>query len=128
MTRYIFTDSYRRFEYCAIWPDFEEQLQAACEKTFTPGGQIFVQTGDGSRIRINSDDIMTSEDYNPHGWNTFPDVIPPEGVHMRCECSGKRGTYCFAAYYRQGNWRPLMGNKDLTPERFRPWDDEENKE
>ena len=29
-------------------------------------------------------EIEVFEEYDPHDWNVFPDVTPPEGVMMRC--------------------------------------------
>ena len=36
-------------------------------------------------LEIASDMLEEVREYDPHGWNSFPEVEPPEGVWMRCE-------------------------------------------
>ena len=36
-------------------------------------------------LHATQDMLEEAPEYDPHGWNDFPEVEPPEGVLMRCE-------------------------------------------
>lgn len=65
--------------------------------------------------------------YNPHGWNAFPEVEPPEGVLMRVECNQMKTCLVF----ENGKWRYPSGESFENYEfafpvkRFRPWDEDD---
>lgn len=65
--------------------------------------------------------------YNPHGWNAFPEVEPPEGVLMRVECNQMKTCLVF----ENGYWRYPSGESFENYEfafpvkRFRPWDEDD---
>ena len=88
---------------------------------------------DGVTIRLGLDArALIPNNYNPHKWNRFPDVTPPEGVPMRAQflhydCLMK-GCY---AVYKKGRWMNEYGREDDREiVWFRPWlnPDEEGKE
>ena len=65
-------------------------------------------------------------EYDPHGWNDFPAVTPPEGPLMRLEYNDQIGAKRKAcATYFNGEWISFDGFK-IEPRnaRFRPWEGE----
>ena len=66
-------------------------------------------------------------DYDPHAWNEYPKVTPPENVWMRLEiCPGSENSGRVGAKYVDGNWLLDDGtieNFGDYPARFRPWED-----
>ena len=74
--------------------------------------------------------IQPIPNYDPSGWNRFPEVTPPEGVWMRVETDVGFGFK--ARFVRFGDWlnnrNDIIGEKDGidgTVVRFRPWEDSE---
>lgn len=73
--------------------DFSKRLQHANHDD----GMIFVEFGEKLESpgfdlhRFNlaffDDEVKEIHRYNPHGWNAFPEVEPPEGVLMRVDAS-----------------------------------------
>ena len=62
--------------------------------------------------------------YDPHNWNEYPNVIPPEGILMRIETDKFRD----CAIFKNGHWFSDYGveasSKITCPvRRFRPWED-----
>ncbi len=47
-------------------------------------------------VTLFKEDLEIAPEYNPHDWNIFPDVTPPEGILMRVETKGGRK---FCGYY-----------------------------
>lgn len=81
---------------------------------------------DGVTIRLGLDArALMPNNYNPHKWNRFPDVTPPEGVEMRVQflhydCLLRNG----CAVYEKGRWMNEYGRKDDREIAwFRPWED-----
>lgn len=78
-------------------------------------------------VRIPVDDIEEVHEYDPHGWNSFPEVEPPEGVLMRVECNQIKTCLVF----ENGKWRYPSGESFEDREfafpvkRFRPWDEDD---
>lgn len=66
-------------------------------------------------------------EYNPHAWNEYPKVMPPEYVWMRleiCPDSPVAGRVC--AKFKNGEWfldDGTVENFGDYPARFRPWED-----
>lgn len=61
--------------------------------------------------------LILEKTYDPHSWNEWPAVTPPEGVLMRIEEID--GTCCAGAYI-DGGWH-IDGRDDLgCVKRFRP--------
>lgn len=112
--------------------DFSKRLQHANHDD----GMIFVEFGEKLESpgfdlhRFNlaffDDEVKEIHRYNPHGWNAFPEVEPPEGVLMRVECNQMKTCLVF----ENGKWRYPSGESFENYEfafpvkRFRPWDEE----
>lgn len=100
-------------------------------------GMIFVEFGEKLESpgfdlhRFNlaffDDEVEEIHRYNPHGWNAFPEVEPPEGVLMRVECNQMKTCLVF----ENGKWRYPSGESFENYEfafpvkRFRPWDEDD---
>lgn len=113
--------------------DFSKRLQHANHDD----GMIFVEFGEKLESpgfdlhRFNlaffDDEVKEIHRYNPHGWNAFPEVEPPEGVLMRVECNQMKTCLVF----ENGKWRYPSGESFEDREfafpvkRFRPWDEDD---
>lgn len=113
--------------------DFSKRLQHANHDD----GMIFVEFGeklespgfDPHRFNLAffDDEVKEIHRYNPHGWNAFPEVEPPEGVLMRVECNQMKTCLVFET----GKWRYPSGESFENYEfafpvkRFRPWDEDD---
>lgn len=113
--------------------DFTKRLQHANHDD----GMIFVEFGEKLESpgfdlhRFNlaffDDEVKEIHRYNPHGWNAFPEVEPPEGVLMRVECNQMKTCLVF----ENGKWRYPSGESFENYEfafpvkRFRPWDEDD---
>ena len=84
-------------------------------------------------LEVTSDMLESLREYNPHGWNSFPEVEPPEDVWMRVERCVDGRTYHFAARYvpvgdsEDYEWLS-EANLSIDVDRFRPWDDPDGEE
>lgn len=78
-------------------------------------------------LEVTSDMLESLREYNPNGWNSFPEVEPPEGVLMRVECNQMKTCLVFET----GKWRYPSGESFENYEfafpvkRFRPWDEDD---
>ena len=78
-------------------------------------------------LEVTSDMLESLREYNPHGWNSFPEVEPPEGVLMRVECNQMKTCLVF----ENGKWRYPSGESFENYEfafpvkRLRPWDEDD---
>lgn len=113
--------------------DFSKRLQHANHDD----GMIFVEFGEKLESpgfdlhRFNlaffDDEVKEIHRYNPHGWNAFPEVEPPEGVLMRVECNQMKTCLVF----ENGKWRYPSGESFENYEfafpvkHFRPWDEDD---
>lgn len=113
--------------------DFSKRLQHANHDD----GMIFVEFGEKLESpgfdlhRFNlaffDDEVKEIHRYNPHGWNAFPEVEPPEGVLMRVECNQMKTCLVF----ENGKWRYPSGESFENYEfafpvkRFRPLDEDD---
>ena len=113
--------------------DFSKRLQHANHDD----GMIFVEFGEKLESpgfdlhRFNlaffDDEVKEIHRNNPHGWNAFPEVEPPEGVLMRVECNQMKTCLVFET----GKWRYPSGESFENYEfafpvkRFRPWDEDD---
>lgn len=85
--------------------------------------------GEGSQFSaaLYADMLEEVREYDPHGWNSFPEVEPPEGVLMRVECNQMKTCLVF----ENGKWRYPSGESFENYEfafpvkRFRPWDEDD---
>lgn len=77
-----------------------------------------------AQLQIEKTDIEKIVDYDPHAWNEYPKVTPPEGVPMRVETNMGFG---FKARFEHGDWldnrNDVVGFDDGNVVRFRPWED-----
>lgn len=73
-----------------------------------------------------TDEIEEVREYDPHGWNAFPEVEPPEGVWMRCETDVNAIEHKIrhVAKFDGREWRDYL-SKQVVVHRFRPWDEED---
>lgn len=80
------------------------------------------------------DEIEEVAEYDPHGWNIFPEVEPPEGVLMRVECrDGRKACAKYRLFIEGGSWCDINGGAwpeaySQSVARFRPWDNPEDEE
>lgn len=85
-------------------------------------------------LEIASDMLEEVREYDPHGWNSFPEVEPPEGVLMRVECrDGRKACAKYRLFIEGGSWCDVNGGAwpeaySQSVARFRPWDDPEDEE
>ena len=81
-------------------------------------------------LEVTSDMLESLREYNPHGWNSSPEVEPPEGVLMRVEWREgvelRRGVARYVAWgdNKEFVWMGERGNIRRV-DRFRPWDEED---
>lgn len=136
MIRYELKDKERQAALEKALPGFAEALQRDCyhQRADEEGGITYVAVSTYDWIvRILKTDIVCAEAYDPHAWNEYPKVIPPEGALMRVE--GHYRLHCQARYIGAARWcngkwypaEPTTPSKDAVVERFRPWDEEEDK-
>lgn len=70
-------------------------------------------------------------EYNPHEWNDFPEVEPPEGVLMRVEClNGMKACAKYRLFIEGGSWCDVNGGAwpeaySQSVARFRSWDEDD---
>lgn len=94
---------------------------------------IFKRIGTGGVILENNilkfsiEELVNIPEYDPHNWNKYPEVTPPEYVWMRLEIrpdSPVAGRVC--AKFKNGKWfldDGTVENFGDYPARFRPWED-----
>ena len=76
---------------------------------------------------FRTDELEEVCEYNPHGWNEYPNVIPPEGVLMRVECENNLHT---ALVYKNNRWQFESGEnfqgfeRIYKVRRYRPWNED----
>ena len=77
-------------------------------------------------LEVTSDMLESLREYNPHGWNSFPEVEPPEGVWMRCETDVNAIEHKIrhVAKFDGREWRDYL-SKQVVVHRFRPWDEDD---
>ena len=80
-------------------------------------------------VVFSEDDIEHIPEYNPHAWNDFPLVTPPEGVLMRVETDFISSTFRDCAIFEDGIWHcerdgVAYGALRGQVKRFRPWEDQ----
>lgn len=82
-------------------------------------------------LEITSDMLEEVREYDPHGWNDFPEVEPPEGVLMRVECrDGRKACAKYRLFIEGGSWCDVNGwawpeAYSQSVARFRSWDEED---
>ena len=89
--------------------------------------------GEGSQFSaaLYADMLEEVREYDPHGWNDFPEVEPPEGVLMRVECrDGRKACAKYRLFIEGGSWCDVNGGAwpeaySQSVARFRSWDEED---
>lgn len=82
-------------------------------------------------LEITPDMLEEVAEYDPHGWNDFPEVEPPEGVLMRVECrDGRKACAKYRLFIEGGSWCDVNGGAwpeaySQSVARFRSWDEED---
>lgn len=82
-------------------------------------------------LEVTSDMLESLREYNPNGWNSFPEVEPPEGVLMRVECrDGRKACAKYRLFIEGGSWCDVNGGAwpeaySQSVARFRSWDEED---
>lgn len=124
--KYRLKDRNRQREICFAYLNFDDLLQKICERDFHNDEDAIefvatnVWTGIETTFQIAKTAIEEIPEFNPHSWNNYPDVEPPEGILMRIE--EWDGTCCAGAFI-DGSWH--IDGRDMLGEvkRFRPWED-----
>ena len=80
-------------------------------------------------LMITPDMVEKVREYDPHKWNEYPEVTPPEGVWMRCETDVNAIQHKIrrVAKFDGREWRDSL-SKQVVVHRFRPWDNPEDEE
>ena len=88
--------------------------------------------GEGSQFSaaLYADMLEEVQEYDPHAWNSFPEVEPPEGVWMRVEWrEGVVHHRAVARYEAWGGGKEFVWVSDKRiirkVDRFRPRDEED---
>lgn len=85
-------------------------------------------------LQVTQDMLEEVREYDPHKWNEYPEVTPPEGVWMRCEnVYGseperlERFAARYTSQYEDGEWVDAWFSNGLRRDvtSFRPWDEED---
>lgn len=72
-------------------------------------------------LKFSIEELVNIPEYDPHNWNKYPEVTPPEGIWMRFEAKNNEG---FMAEFFHGKWFNCYGSEiDRPSGRFRPWED-----
>lgn len=131
MIRYELKDKERQAALEKALPGFRETLRYPETEgqmlEFTHWGSSEDWEDDDWALSIHRNQLNEVVEYDPKGWNDYPEVTPPERVLMQVEGVDVEGVRLHrAAYYECKCWRwetgPLMA--DVQVKRFRPWDDE----
>ena len=120
-------------------PEFLSKLNTACETLdtnkdgdFYKYQTCFVKLNYFGKIIgelfLTRDDIEYKTTYNPHAWNDYPKVTPPEGVLMRVVIVKGENLKVIArqcAIFKEDEWIHPEAGYPLTIKscRFRPWED-----
>lgn len=143
MIRYELKDKEYQAALEKVFPGFGKDLQRACEGEYDDGFcyvRVMISNHEtcavGGFLSIKKEAICAEHAYNPHAWNNYPEMTPPEDTPLRCEGhdadTGRPfrailrfvdGSFCFDSAdprYR----RSLF--PDMVIDRFRPWDDAED--
>lgn len=92
--------------------------------------------GDKYQFSLHATQDMLEEvrEYDPHKWNEYPEVTPPEGVLMRVECrDGRKACAKYRLFIEGGSWCDINGGAwpeaySQDVKHFRPWDEDEEDE
>lgn len=127
----------------AIDPEFVDKLQIkeGCGNYgfyLDLGGCVYCGDVGVPKIQVYfvQEDLEEVPEYNPHDWNEYPAVTPPDGVLMKVECFSLifRKLCRTCAIFCNGQWFvELAGEADtefplentmIKVKRFRPWNED----
>lgn len=86
----------------------------------------YVHSGDCGvpkiQIYLVQEDLEEVPEYNPHKWNEYPKVTPPDNVLMLVEFKdGSLGK----AFFKKGIWKDIYDVMySYKPVRYRPWSED----
>lgn len=72
------------------------------------------------KLVFNEFELEDIPEYNPHAWNEYPKVTPPQNKPLRVEFADKGGT---KAFFDDCLREYITGKEINAPCRFRPWED-----
>ena len=128
--KYRLKDRDLQARFSAIYPNFEDSLNICLFEQLSTGfGFVTVsvenENGLFDKIHIYKCDLEEIAEYNPHGWNEYPAVIPPEIDTYRVEVfeNADESEPTRLAGYWDGKRFLIAQEGGRT--RFRPWEDEE---
>lgn len=119
-----------------ICPNFLECIDFAIQTKEKDTNYIYVEFDrerENDTLGFNylyfwDDELEEVPEYNPHAWNEYPAVIPPENVWMRLEIFRtdirSQRTYRDAAIFLAGKWRngeSVIEISEGDEVRFRSW-------
>lgn len=113
--------------------DFSRQLAANkkrifAELNFLKQMTLWFRKSEGPlhALVITPDMVEKVREYDPHKWNEYPEVTPPEGVWMRCETDVNAIEHKIRhiAKFDGREWRGYL-SKQVVVHRFRPWDEDD---
>ena len=119
-----------------FYPKFLDELNASAYISvgytkYVP--VIFAREDPDGNLKKNTlffwvDELEELGAYNPHAWNEYPAVTPPEGIPMRVETACDFNTYRECAIFEDGIWKNERNGKADDElygivKRFRPWSD-----
>ena len=141
MIRYALKNRERQAAWEKAFPGFGDALQAACDEQFDDKFSYVRVRLTCARILycdgmldIKKKAIRTKEGYDPHAWNNYPEVTPPEDISLRCEGHDRDPGRPFRAILRYLDGGFCFDSTDprlyrslfpgMVIDRFRPWDEE----
>lgn len=73
-------------------------------------------------LLFRTDELEEVPEYNPHKWNEYPKVTPPDNVLMLVEFKdGSLGK----AFFKKGIWKDIYDVMySYKPVRYRPWSED----
>ena len=138
MKKYTLKDKVLFDWLCENSDDFDKEFQKACAKGFENTWEFVYISFLPKKTSVLCNDVVDiafkkiaidfEEVYDPHAWNDYPEMMPPEDVLMRVETTtgskfcgyyhtfAEGGCWC----YEDGTVCPEAISKSV--ERYRPWE------
>ena len=138
MKKYVLKDKVLFDWLCENSDDFDKEFQKACAKGFENTWEFVYISFLPKKTSVLCNDVVDiafkkiaidfEEVYDPHAWNDYPEMMPPEDVLMRVETTtgskfcgyyhtfAEGGCWC----YEDGTVCPEAISKSV--ERYRPWE------
>lgn len=141
MKRYVLKDKVLFDWLCENSDDFNKEFQKACAQGFENNWSFIclsflsnknsVLMEDEVELAFKKTAIEFEEVYDPHAWNNFPEITPPEDVLMRVEIDANGILLRNCAAFSGADWRITADGSAIYSDgyildnvkRFRPWED-----